>query len=245
MLSGLHVLLKSDLFIFFNTEATGVEMCCYGYGLSNHGAVLPGGWHNNWRNMAGDAYMFIFLILAETSMMSSSPPVGALSGHAVPKVWGPAPPHRREHQRPCHVRPQALRQDQPWEGEPRLAACPPRPLAREHFSVLSAKCRFYLPLFSPTQLNTSSHFMKDLGLDSLDQVEIIMAMEDEFGERLGLAWPSLALLACWTQALWATLIRFVPRQALRSLTEKQRSWWAPRRLYSILQTRKTFMNNVP
>lgn len=24
--------------------------------------------------------------------------------------------------------------------------------------------------------------MKDLGLDSLDQVEIIMAMEDEFGE---------------------------------------------------------------
>ncbi|NXO47886.1 ACPM protein, partial [Aramus guarauna] len=26
-----------------------------------------------------------------------------------------------------------------------------------------------------------SHFMKDLGLDSLDQVEIIMAMEDEFG----------------------------------------------------------------
>ncbi|PWA33224.1 hypothetical protein CCH79_00013635 [Gambusia affinis] len=27
----------------------------------------------------------------------------------------------------------------------------------------------------------TSHFMKDLGLDSLDQVEIIMAMEDEFG----------------------------------------------------------------
>lgn len=34
------------------------------------------------------------------------------------------------------------------------------------------------------QLATSSHFMKDLGLDSLDQVEIIMAMEDEFGECL-------------------------------------------------------------
>lgn len=41
----------------------------------------------------------------------------------------------------------------------------------------------------------SSHFMKDLGLDSLDQVEIIMAMEDEFGERL-----SLALQACRTLA---------------------------------------------
>ncbi|XP_017272050.1 NADH:ubiquinone oxidoreductase subunit AB1b [Kryptolebias marmoratus] len=34
---------------------------------------------------------------------------------------------------------------------------------------------------SPEKLLTSSHFMKDLGLDSLDQVEIIMAMEDEFG----------------------------------------------------------------
>ena len=31
------------------------------------------------------------------------------------------------------------------------------------------------------QLSVNSHFMKDLGLDSLDQVEIIMAMEDEFG----------------------------------------------------------------
>lgn len=38
------------------------------------------------------------------------------------------------------------------------------------------------------QLQTSSHFMRDLGLDSLDQVEIIMAMEDEFGECfLGIA----------------------------------------------------------
>ncbi|KAG7315553.1 hypothetical protein KOW79_020419 [Hemibagrus wyckioides] len=34
---------------------------------------------------------------------------------------------------------------------------------------------------NPEQLQVSSHFMKDLGLDSLDQVEIIMAMEDEFG----------------------------------------------------------------
>uniref|UniRef100_A0A1A8G9L4 Acyl carrier protein n=1 Tax=Nothobranchius korthausae TaxID=1143690 RepID=A0A1A8G9L4_9TELE len=34
---------------------------------------------------------------------------------------------------------------------------------------------------NPETLQTSSHFMKDLGLDSLDQVEIIMAMEDEFG----------------------------------------------------------------
>uniref|UniRef100_UPI00398F7B1F NADH:ubiquinone oxidoreductase subunit AB1b n=1 Tax=Pristiophorus japonicus TaxID=55135 RepID=UPI00398F7B1F len=34
---------------------------------------------------------------------------------------------------------------------------------------------------NPDKLVVSSHFMKDLGLDSLDQVEIIMAMEDEFG----------------------------------------------------------------
>ncbi|KAL7979031.1 hypothetical protein Chor_015055 [Crotalus horridus] len=33
----------------------------------------------------------------------------------------------------------------------------------------------------PEKLSVESHFMKDLGLDSLDQVEIIMAMEDEFG----------------------------------------------------------------
>ncbi|NXJ12113.1 ACPM protein, partial [Odontophorus gujanensis] len=34
---------------------------------------------------------------------------------------------------------------------------------------------------SAPQLTAEAHFMKDLGLDSLDQVEIIMAMEDEFG----------------------------------------------------------------
>uniref|UniRef100_UPI0037E95EF0 NADH:ubiquinone oxidoreductase subunit AB1b n=1 Tax=Semicossyphus pulcher TaxID=241346 RepID=UPI0037E95EF0 len=34
---------------------------------------------------------------------------------------------------------------------------------------------------NPEKLQSCSHFMKDLGLDSLDQVEIIMAMEDEFG----------------------------------------------------------------
>jgi NADH dehydrogenase (ubiquinone) 1 alpha/beta subcomplex 1 len=30
-------------------------------------------------------------------------------------------------------------------------------------------------------LTQDTHFMNDLGLDSLDQVELIMAMEDEFG----------------------------------------------------------------
>lgn len=33
----------------------------------------------------------------------------------------------------------------------------------------------------PEKLTVDSHFIKDLGLDSLDHVEVIMAMEDEFG----------------------------------------------------------------
>ncbi|XP_075159716.1 NADH dehydrogenase (ubiquinone) acyl carrier protein isoform X2 [Haematobia irritans] len=32
-----------------------------------------------------------------------------------------------------------------------------------------------------SQLRVESHFINDLGLDSLDHVEVIMAMEDEFG----------------------------------------------------------------
>lgn len=52
-----------------------------------------------------------------------------------------------------------------------------------------------MPVFlSAPQLQTSSHFMKDLGLDSLDQVEIIMAMEDEFGECLS-AWQPVCVAA--------------------------------------------------
>nr|CAD7589502.1 unnamed protein product [Timema genevievae] len=33
----------------------------------------------------------------------------------------------------------------------------------------------------PSKLTVDSHFINDLGLDSLDHVEVIMAMEDEFG----------------------------------------------------------------
>ena len=33
----------------------------------------------------------------------------------------------------------------------------------------------------PAKLTIDSHFINDLGLDSLDHVEVIMAMEDEFG----------------------------------------------------------------
>ncbi|KAK2581341.1 hypothetical protein KPH14_008111 [Odynerus spinipes] len=33
----------------------------------------------------------------------------------------------------------------------------------------------------PTKLSLDSHFINDLGLDSLDHVEVVMAIEDEFG----------------------------------------------------------------
>jgi len=34
---------------------------------------------------------------------------------------------------------------------------------------------------NPEKLTVDSHFINDLGLDSLDHVEVVMAMEDEFG----------------------------------------------------------------
>ncbi|URE28545.1 hypothetical protein MUK42_36465 [Musa troglodytarum] len=34
---------------------------------------------------------------------------------------------------------------------------------------------------NPTQVTPNSHFHKDLGLDSLDTVEVVMALEEEFG----------------------------------------------------------------
>ncbi len=34
----------------------------------------------------------------------------------------------------------------------------------------------------PNKLTLESNFSKDLGLDSLDQVDIVVAMEDEFGK---------------------------------------------------------------
>ncbi|XP_074960669.1 acyl carrier protein, mitochondrial [Phalacrocorax aristotelis] len=61
----------------------------------------------------------------------------------------------------------------------RLSDLPPLTLADIKERVL-----YVLKLYDkidPEKLTAESHFMKDLGLDSLDQVEIIMAMEDEFG----------------------------------------------------------------
>ncbi|KAM6379289.1 acyl carrier protein, mitochondrial [Pluvialis apricaria] len=66
-----------------------------------------------------------------------------------------------------------------WPPCRRFSDLPPLTLADIKERVL-----YVLKLYDkidPEKLTAESHFMKDLGLDSLDQVEIIMAMEDEFG----------------------------------------------------------------
>ncbi|NXL07031.1 ACPM protein, partial [Mesembrinibis cayennensis] len=66
-----------------------------------------------------------------------------------------------------------------WQPCRRFSDLPPLTLADIKERVL-----YVLKLYDkidPEKLTAESHFMKDLGLDSLDQVEIIMAMEDEFG----------------------------------------------------------------
>lgn len=38
--------------------------------------------------------------------------------------------------------------------------------------------------FAPPQVTPDAHFEKDLGLDSLDVVELVMALEEEFGVEI-------------------------------------------------------------
>ncbi|XP_078414584.1 acyl carrier protein, mitochondrial-like [Cetorhinus maximus] len=75
---------------------------------------------------------------------------------------------------------------------PRAQSCSPFVQSLRHYGDLPPlsldsirdRVLYVLKLYdkiNPEKLLPSSHFMKDLGLDSLDQVEIIMAMEDEFG----------------------------------------------------------------
>ena len=40
----------------------------------------------------------------------------------------------------------------------------------------------YVNLFLLLQVTIDAHFINDMGLDSLDVVDILMAFEDEFGE---------------------------------------------------------------
>ncbi|XP_012277723.1 acyl carrier protein, mitochondrial isoform X1 [Orussus abietinus] len=50
--------------------------------------------------------------------------------------------------------------------------------------LISERVLLVLKLYDkidPAKLTVESHFINDLGLDSLDHVEVIMAIEDEFG----------------------------------------------------------------
>lgn len=56
-----------------------------------------------------------------------------------------------------------------------------QPLSKE---TITERVLLVLKLYdkiNAEKLTIDSHFMNDLGLDSLDHVEVIMAMEDEFG----------------------------------------------------------------
>ncbi|XP_071494798.1 acyl carrier protein-like [Diadema antillarum] len=53
--------------------------------------------------------------------------------------------------------------------------------------IIKERCTLVLKLFdkvNPEQVTLDAKFVQDLGLDSLDAVEIIMAIEDEFGVEI-------------------------------------------------------------
>ena len=57
-------------------------------------------------------------------------------------------------------------------------------LCGQHFERKKNLTSFFNSIFLPfsfVQVSSKSHFVNDLGLDSLDVVEIVMALEDEFG----------------------------------------------------------------
>ncbi|MEQ2182927.1 hypothetical protein XENOCAPTIV_012154 [Xenoophorus captivus] len=76
-----------------------------------------------------------------------------------------------------------------WLGQSRISSV--ELLCRQYgdlppltLETIKDRVMYVLKLYdkiNPEKIQATSHFMKDLGLDSLDQVEIIMAMEDEFG----------------------------------------------------------------
>ncbi|KAF6204098.1 hypothetical protein GE061_002438 [Apolygus lucorum] len=71
-------------------------------------------------------------------------------------------------------------------AKPILLVSPRRGYSHEPLSLQLIKERVLLVLklydkIDPSKLKLESHFINDLGLDSLDHVEVIMAMEDEFG----------------------------------------------------------------
>lgn len=64
-------------------------------------------------------------------------------------------------------------------GYDKITAAKVRPIRLRFFSLFWLFTAFAHNI--QLQLNIDSHFIQDLGLDSLDHVEVIMAIEDEFG----------------------------------------------------------------
>ncbi|XP_061716742.1 acyl carrier protein, mitochondrial isoform X1 [Cydia pomonella] len=64
--------------------------------------------------------------------------------------------------------------------QPYSSGAQTKPSPKEIEERVMKVCQAYDKL-TQAKLNVNCHFMNDLGLDSLDHVEIIMAMEDEFG----------------------------------------------------------------
>ncbi|KAK7340406.1 hypothetical protein VNO77_21108 [Canavalia gladiata] len=81
-----------------------------------------------------------------------------------------------------HVRvpPQAAPKPQPWRGFLRSMSSHDDHLSKEEVieRVLAVVKDF--PKVDPSKVTPDVHFQKDLGLDSLDTVEIVMALEEEF-----------------------------------------------------------------
>lgn len=63
--------------------------------------------------------------------------------------------------------------------------------------------------FLVPQLKLDSHFAKDLGLDSLDHVEVIMAIEDEFSFEI----PDKDAEKLWT-----------PADIIKYVADKEEAW---------------------
>ncbi|KAG4079314.1 hypothetical protein HA402_008006 [Bradysia odoriphaga] len=72
-------------------------------------------------------------------------------------------------------------QENRWQQQPSRYYSAKQPLTKK---LIEERVLLVLNLYdkvAPEKLKLDSHFINDLGLDSLDHVEVIMAMEDEFG----------------------------------------------------------------
>lgn len=58
-----------------------------------------------------------------------------------------------------------------------VTACVKQPMLIKLYQLVPSTCLMYA---ASLQVTPSAHFQKDLGLDSLDTVEVVMAFEEEF-----------------------------------------------------------------